>query len=522
MKNLERLFQWFDDRLNPIVVKELRQAVQGRLVVSILILFLVVQLGALGMFLLAGETKMRAGHMSLTLGREAFMVMFGIMLGTCMLLVPVLTGMRLSAERSDAGVDLMFITTLRPRQIVWGKFLAGLVLTVVIYSACLPFITFTYLLRGIDLPSIFLVLAMGFFAVATAIQFAIFVACLPAGRILKSLFGLGAVTAVMYLFGGIMWMSFEMLRQGFGSRMGQAVFWGAAATAVLLDILAMWLLAAFSMALLMPPSANRALPVRVQLTVSWLLTGIACLLWSLARGDIDPIDGWMIMAAIVIAAYLPIAVSERDVPGARLRRTIARRPLWRAIQFIFYSGAGGGIVWSIVMILLTVGVSLVSMLWFRAAFPPRVMYSFRNNDFGIAAGCVLYIFCYTMSAAWLRRRFLARWLKTQQTWALACLLFALGAVVPPIVATFVLMRPLTMRADWGWMLGSPLVLDRQYSRGPALLILCVWAAAVLALNFPWIARQIHAFRPLKIEKEPQATQEPAPATAPASLATSDD
>ena len=35
-------------------------------------------------------------------------------------------------------------------------------LTLLIYSACMPFLIMTYLLRGIDLPTIFTVLALGF------------------------------------------------------------------------------------------------------------------------------------------------------------------------------------------------------------------------------------------------------------------------------------------------------------------------------------------------------------------------
>ena len=58
------LIDWLDDRLNPIVVKELRQAVKSRLVVAILMLFLGIQLFLLFVFLL---TRGARGEMKRTL-----------------------------------------------------------------------------------------------------------------------------------------------------------------------------------------------------------------------------------------------------------------------------------------------------------------------------------------------------------------------------------------------------------------------------------------------------------------------
>src|SRR5205823_4778714 len=81
-------------------------------------------------------------------------ILQGILLFTCLLFIPAYTGIRLAAERSDINVDLLFISTLRPRAIVRGKFVAALVLAVLIFSACTPFMTFSYLLRGLDVPSV--------------------------------------------------------------------------------------------------------------------------------------------------------------------------------------------------------------------------------------------------------------------------------------------------------------------------------------------------------------------------------
>src|SRR5262245_48681717 len=95
-----------DDRLNPIVIKELRQAVQSRLVAWALLVFLGLQLLVLGVMLLAREGR-SGGDMEFTAGREVFMVLQGILLGSCMLFVPIYSGVRLAMERADANVDLL-------------------------------------------------------------------------------------------------------------------------------------------------------------------------------------------------------------------------------------------------------------------------------------------------------------------------------------------------------------------------------------------------------------------------------
>src|SRR5262249_44079794 len=130
-----------------------------------------------------------------------FAVLQGILLATCMVFIPAYTGMRLGAERSDVHVDLFFITTLRPRAIIAGKFVAAIVLAILIFSACMPFMAFTYFLRGIDLPSIFFVIAFDFLVVTVTVMLAIFLAVIPANRILKALLGLIGLFIGLLTFG---------------------------------------------------------------------------------------------------------------------------------------------------------------------------------------------------------------------------------------------------------------------------------------------------------------------------------
>ncbi|HEV3384966.1 MAG TPA: hypothetical protein VG097_09120, partial [Gemmata sp.] len=113
------------DRINPIVVKEMRQAVNSRFVSSMLVLLLSIELLVMALMLLLRSPSTDPDIQNMRTGREVFMTLQGILIVSCMLLIPTMTGGRLAAERSDVKVDLLFISTLSPRAIMAGKFLAA-------------------------------------------------------------------------------------------------------------------------------------------------------------------------------------------------------------------------------------------------------------------------------------------------------------------------------------------------------------------------------------------------------------
>ena len=275
MKSIIHIFEKISDSLNPIVVKEVRQAVQGKFLVVVLMLFLVVQLFTMGIFL-ANESASRFFNT----GREIFTVLSTILLATCLLFVPAYTGIRLASERSDANVDLLFITTLRPRSIIWGKFLAALILTVLLYSACMPFMTFTYLLRGIDLPSIFILLAFNFIIIAVGIQSAILIGCIPTNRVFKAILGVIWLASVVGIFAWTTALSGVLLNAGLGSQLNSWGFWRGALGVLVSGVALIVHLTLLSTALISPVSANRALPLRIFVIIVWLVTGVGMTIWS--------------------------------------------------------------------------------------------------------------------------------------------------------------------------------------------------------------------------------------------------
>src|SRR3954470_18053013 len=169
------------DRVNPIVVKETRQAVNSRLVATFLLLFLAVQLVAMLLMITSREFT-NPDDINLRAGRDMFTFVQGILLGTCMVLIPSMTGVRLAVERSDVNVDLLFISSLTPRAVISGKLFAAAALALLIFSACAPFMTFAYVMRGLDVPTIMVVLVADYLTVLLTTALALFLASVPANR----------------------------------------------------------------------------------------------------------------------------------------------------------------------------------------------------------------------------------------------------------------------------------------------------------------------------------------------------
>src|SRR5262249_6396164 len=286
------------------VVKELRQAVQSRFVIAALLTLLSVQLVAIGIYILASGASLYG----FDAGRQSFLMLFGILQVVALLFVPLYTGARLAAERSDINVDLLFITTIKPRSVIAGKMFAAITLTALIYSACMPFMAFTYFLRGIDLPSIFISLGIGFVVVVACAQGAVFVALIPVNRAFKVIFGL--ITLAIFglvSFWPVIGVNGVVIRGVIGRGFWQAMIAMSGAICFLVGLFYV-----MSVALIMPAASNRALPVRLFITAAWLLAGVSAVTGGSIENDHWPVIIWLLTFEIIFALAIFAAVSERD------------------------------------------------------------------------------------------------------------------------------------------------------------------------------------------------------------------
>jgi hypothetical protein len=491
-----------DGLLNPILVREIRQAVRSRFVTGLLLLFLAGELVIVWIYVMANphvRTSLRAGT-------ELSLILSGVLFAACLVFVPLYTGVRLAVERAPEQVDLMFSTSITPGALVRGKMWSAAALTLLIFSACMPFLTFTYLLRGVDLVALFAGLGAVFLQVLLASQAAVLVACVPASRVMKVLLGLFATGVLIYWAGGGIAAGTWLLVGAPGGPfmgLGSAIWW-AVALMVGGTLTFLGMLHVLAIALVAPKASNRMLRVRLYETGVWLAWGIVAVVATLTRVADVAVFIWAHVSVFALSLYLFTAVSERTAWGPRVRRHIPRLLPARVLAFLFYSGAAGGLVWACLLALATLAV----LAGTRTAFGPS--YPGADDTPWRLGGYFVHMLAYALLGSALQRALqtVAPSVQPVYTWLLGMAVFAVGAVAPPLL--------LILAGGWQshtsleaamflnpfWVLGSE-------QPGPQLVAAVIMACVGGGIAAPWASEQMARFKPL-----PPPAPEPA-AAAPA-------
>jgi hypothetical protein len=199
--NTSALLEYLDDRLNPIVVKELRQAVKNRAVTVALLVLLAVQMVVTALFLSSRIDEFNHDETARgKVGRDLFgCFQFGL-LGCVMVLIPIYSGIRLAAERADGSFELVHISGLKIESIIFGKLFTSLVLGLLVYRCCLPFLTFAYLLGGIDLLVFPLLFWIEGLAGVLSTQFFLFLGALSGPAMVKVVYRIWGMSAALGCF----------------------------------------------------------------------------------------------------------------------------------------------------------------------------------------------------------------------------------------------------------------------------------------------------------------------------------
>ncbi|MDR0871105.1 MAG: hypothetical protein LBN39_09980 [Planctomycetaceae bacterium] len=395
------LSQIIDNHINPLMLRELRQMVRNRLVVVLLHLYLAVLVFTCFCFTLA---EMQTTAQNEGSGSILFGILTSIMSLTCFLAIFGLTVTTTAAEQ--VSEDLMFISTLRPSSIVFGKAWAGAVLTVMLMSATAPFVMLAYLLRGLDIQTITLTFCSVFVSIQVLNSIAV-----ASGANIKTkaqMSGLAVGGLCLFLF-CIMPAFASMV---FASRMsfgiGMSNFWfilfsmfcGAAGVIAVFLSLAV---RAFS-----PPASNRSLPVR--LTVFAVFIGSFLFVLFSSFSSLMPylfagpsvgavFTPWCGIWFIFLCFLTLVVVCEPNDWSVRVRHSISKNILFRSLAFPFYTGAANGFAWWFVMLACVCAVCIFTN-------PPL--------DRGIWYW-LLFSFDYTLTAMFLRLRFASKICKPEQT-----------------------------------------------------------------------------------------------------------
>jgi ABC-type transport system involved in multi-copper enzyme maturation permease subunit len=342
-----RVEEWLDrlgDKLNPILVKEARQAMKSRqFVITFTLLLACGWLWTLLFIAFSIPAVYYAPY------GAAMLVGYYIVLTVPLLIVVPYSSFRsLAAECEDGTYELLSITTLSAWQIITGKLGSSLLQMLVYYSALAPCIAFTYLLRGIDVVTIALYLGYTFLASLMLCIIGLMLATVTRSRHWQVLLSVVFVMALL-IFGFIWDMSmFGIMGQASELPYDQADFW--IANAMVLSFYTSFAVLFLSIAAgqITFASENRSTRLRVVLlTQQVLLTGWIMYGWLRSPTD----DEWLYFEAacagilwIVAGTFL---AGETAQLSPRARRQLPHSFLGRMAFTWFNPGSGTGYVFAV-------------------------------------------------------------------------------------------------------------------------------------------------------------------------------
>lgn len=469
------------DRLSPVMVKELRQAVRSGFVTAALVGLLLIQLGAITTFLLVGY---RATP-DLRAGQQLFITLQSILVIACMLFIPFYTAVRLAVERTSDHVDMMFITTMKPLSIVGGKLMTAAALALVFFAASTPFMFATYLMRGIDIPSMIVTLSLGLLLVIVAAAGAILLASILTSVQTRIMLGvLLAIGLVLAAATSVVLLGY-MATSGIGDAMSTWSFWGQAAVVLLAAAEVVGLLLLLAAAALAPEPSNRMLPVRVFVTGAWFVTGLAAAVAAWVSSSWLVIGLWALLQMLVLFLALLIGICEREDWSVRIRRQIPWRAFRRVLVFPLFTGWANAIAWCVLMMGLTLFATVAG-----GVILPGVS-GIALFSWAMFLGVLgMNAYAVSISALLIRKAFLAKRVKASMTWLMAMALALLVLVVPAAVA-FLVGRLVSGSALGGLVglgvLGVFIPVLSVFIGGP-------WMLLAMGLSMPWFIRRCRAFK----------------------------
>ncbi len=339
------------DFLNPILVKETRQALKSRAFVSVFLLMLIASwlISSIGVLYAYGPELSYSAA-----GRSFFTAFYTVLSIAVFIVVPQGAFRSIQSERELQTFEMLTITTLSPRKIVWGKWWSAAVQTIVYYAAIAPFMVFTNLLRGISLPFIAFVLFWSFIGsvclAMVAITFSTFTKQRQAFGLLQFLLVMPLVTSLISML--------QVMYQFSGDELpyDQPLFWFAQLIIVSLLIPAFVLFRQIATANLTFEGANRSTGIRIScalllaISLFWLLllTDSGLLPTSITMGSSMPVES-IIGAATVIGIWLWLVglftSTEDDRLSRRVRQELPRRSLVRLVVLPLYPGGGRGFLY---------------------------------------------------------------------------------------------------------------------------------------------------------------------------------
>lgn len=508
MSTVENSLKWLEkagDHLNAILVKETRQSLKSRQFVATFLL-LVLASWVISVF---GVAMMGDAINYGSSARNLFMPYYVVLMIAVTVIVPYGAFRSMLGEKDQNTFDSLRITSLSPWQIVWGKLLSAVVQDFIYYSAIAPFIAFTSLLEGFELPGVAFLLLCGFLISVTFSIMALMVSTFAHQRHWQGILSIMLLIGLLSMLGSTTSALLALFSDS--STLQDPDFWIGFGIVVFLGLMYCWLFLQITSAQLTFESGNKSTGVRLITTLQFVIMHSLMLgLYFFYSSGLDD-DIFLMICSLVYIQLIAVglvATTEEDFLSRRIRKSLPRRRFSRFLLAPFLPGGSRGMAFLMLNIGICFGLQLLTML---VAFN-RSSRSYGSLDESILVftGIVLYIIIYFgMASAFGRmgNRVIDN-LRPNHVRVITLLIFAIGCILPMMAKAleFISWRRYSLLEIVNPFSTLYEISDSGESTELALIILGICATFVLFLNLKAMVLSLHEVINLESEKRTDSVE----------------
>lgn len=337
------------DAINPILVKETRQALKSR---QFVVTFSLLLFAALS-WTIVGSLFMMPQIYFLPTGPTMLIGYYLVLAVPMLLVVPLAAYRSLEGEIDDGTLELLSVTSLSPRQIVFGKLGSAALQMMLYFVALFPCVAYAYTLRGVDLPTLAILMAMLIVFGLTLTVVAIFFAPMARARstqVSTLLCVMGTLVAGEFGAGSL---AIGLIQEGNPLPASITVF--VTLSVVLLAASFSGVLVMATAAQLTPESENRSTAIRIALLVHMLaVVGISSysqfIEADFSLGTISMAVMYVNLLWLIVGSMM---CAESATMTPRIRRELPGTFLGRLFLIWFTPGPATGFVFSLTLYSIT-------------------------------------------------------------------------------------------------------------------------------------------------------------------------
>lgn len=329
-----------NDRLNPILIKEVRQAVRGKFFRVCFVITLIIAMFAA--IILLSNAQGRSSRLDSDAGSQFFFVILMIFSGAAFLVVPLQANRSMASEKDDKTYDALITSGLRPTQIILGKWLSAGLLLLLFLSAFAPFLAIAFTLFGIN---ILACLTFLFFTLVISMSLnlaGLFAACIANNRafqtILLAMLALAGL-ASLGIWGSLM-STFLFFNQLFGAGSDFPV--NSLISIISIALLNYWLFG-YTVSAITHREENGLMHMRFAcLGISGFIAIAIFILWT-NNPDHSELNVSLAMGYAAIAFLNIPLLTESDHLGVRCRHQLQSGRWKGPIAWMFLPGGTGAV-----------------------------------------------------------------------------------------------------------------------------------------------------------------------------------